>query len=86
MRTIKFTANKNKSVYARRFGKSKHYFFSPVYCNKRHESFNDKIDENYIWLFDLKDSHAQRIAQNYASKLARVGLDESEWLRRWSGN
>jgi hypothetical protein len=31
---------------------------------------------------DLKDLHAQRIVDEYASQLSRVGLDESEWLRR----
>lgn len=41
---------------------------------------NDEI--KYQWILDLKESHAQRIANNYAAILARVGLDESEWLRR----
>ncbi len=33
---------------------------------------------------DLNDAQAQRVANNYASQLSRVGLDESEWLRRWA--
>lgn len=41
---------------------------------------NDEI--KYQWILDLKESHAQRIANNYAANLSRVGLDESEWLRR----
>ncbi|QDW24751.1 hypothetical protein FFJ24_007950 [Pedobacter sp. KBS0701] len=42
--------------------------------------------EKYKWVSDLKDAHAQRIANNYAAQVSRVGLDESEWLRRWSNN
>lgn len=38
--------------------------------------------KKFKWLFDLKDLHAQRIAQTYSSNLSRVGLDESEALRR----
>jgi hypothetical protein len=45
-----------------------------------------KIDEKFIWILDLKEAHAQRIANLYAARLSRVGLDESEWLRRWAGN
>lgn len=36
----------------------------------------------FKWILDLKDSHAQRIANKFAAELSRVGLDESEWLRR----
>ncbi|MDP2384785.1 MAG: response regulator receiver domain [Bacteroidota bacterium] len=43
---------------------------------------NEKLD----WICDLKDAHAQRIANTYAYQLSRIGLDESEWLRRWAGN
>ncbi len=46
--------------------------------------FTSVYGEEFLWLSDLKDAHAQRIANNYAAKLARVGLDESEWLRRWA--
>lgn len=40
------------------------------------------IRDRYQWVFELKDFHAQRIANNFAAQLSRVGLDESEWLRR----
>jgi Response receiver domain len=36
----------------------------------------------YRWIAELKRDHAQRIANNFASNLSRVGLNESEWLRR----
>jgi hypothetical protein len=38
----------------------------------------------FKWLADMKFEHTQRIINNYAAQLARVGLDESEWQRRWS--
>ncbi len=36
----------------------------------------------FQWILDLKEAHAQKIANCFAANLARVGLDESEWLRR----
>jgi hypothetical protein len=36
----------------------------------------------YEWLGELRFEQAQRVAQTFATKLSRVGLDESEWLRR----
>ena len=36
----------------------------------------------FQWILDLKEAHGQRIVNNFAANLARVGLDESEWLRR----
>lgn len=35
---------------------------------------------------ELKENHIQRISNNIATKLSRIGLDESEWQRRWSGS
>lgn len=34
------------------------------------------------WVAQLKPSHAQRVADDYGANLTRVGLDESEWMRR----
>ena len=36
----------------------------------------------YSWLGQLKPDYAQRVAATFAAELARVGLTESEWLRR----
>jgi hypothetical protein len=36
----------------------------------------------FEWLCDLKSNHAQRIVNDFSAYLSRVGLDESEWLRR----
>lgn len=76
LRTIKFTGNKEGAVYARKFGKSDNFFFIQYYKERTK-------DENFKWILDLKDAHAQRISNSYAAKLSRIGLDESEWLRRW---
>lgn len=38
--------------------------------------------ETYEWLGEMKPMQAQRIAQNFASNIARIGLDEFEWQRR----
>ncbi len=46
--------------------------------------FKSNYDEQFKWLAELGDAHAQRVANNYAAQLSRVGLDESEWLRRWA--
>jgi hypothetical protein len=46
------------------------------------QKYNTAEDEQFEWVFDLKDLHAQRIIIEYTSQLARVGLDESEWHRR----
>ena len=37
----------------------------------------------YRWVGELRPEHAQRIANEFAANLSRVGLDESEWLRLW---
>ena len=37
----------------------------------------------YDWLGELKPQHALAISGKVAAKLGRVGLVESEWLRRW---
>ena len=36
----------------------------------------------FKWISELKNQHAQRIANDFAASISRVGLDESEWLRR----
>lgn len=46
--------------------------------------FSDIEGKRYQWIAELKRDHTQRIANNFASLLSRVGLDESEWLRRHS--
>lgn len=62
----------------------------PIICLNRyiprgHKKFDAGADEMFQWVFDLKDADAQKVANHFAAQLARVGLDESEWLRRSSG-
>jgi hypothetical protein len=38
--------------------------------------------KEFRWVAELKPDHAQRIANNFANHVCRVGLVESEWLRR----
>jgi hypothetical protein len=45
----------------------------------------DNTAHRYEWIADLHPEQAQKIANKYAAILARVGLDESEWLRRSRG-
>jgi len=50
--------------------------FSAFHLNSKKEDA-----ENYSWIGELKPMQAQRLVQNFASNIARVGLDESEWHR-----
>lgn len=36
---------------------------------------------NFQWLAEMKPMHAQRLVQQFAANLARVGLDDFEWHR-----
>jgi hypothetical protein len=50
------------------------------------EVYLDSTDgTRYLWVAELKFEQAQRIINKYATIQSRVGLDESEWLRRWAG-
>jgi hypothetical protein len=70
-RMIKFVPGSEKQVLARR-AKSGRFFKASGTTSR------------YRWVADLKPEHAQRVANDYAYKLSRVGLTESEWLRRWT--
>lgn len=45
--------------------------------------FSDIANKKYKWIGELRFEQAQRISNDFAANVARVGLDESEWLRRW---
>lgn len=72
IRTLKFKSNKDGVVEPKK--RKDKFIFEQVY--------NKRSDEKFEWILDLKDLHAQRIVTDYASTLSRVGLDESEWLRK----
>jgi ABC-type uncharacterized transport system auxiliary subunit len=40
-----------------------------------------KYAADYKWVGELKPMQAQRLVQNFAFNMARVGLDENEWHR-----
>jgi len=81
LRTIKFKIENDDSViYAQKV--ENEFVFTPCYSKmKINEGYNE---EDFLWVFDLKDLHSQRIINDYAREISRVGLDESEWLRRWA--
>ena len=85
IKTIRFKASKNQMVFGRRYGSKKKYFFIPVY-KKNHPSYNKNTDENFEWIMDIQEAHALRVVNRYISNLSRIGLDESEWLRRLSND
>ncbi len=75
LRTLKFTSTRDGVVEAKKVREK--FLFSQIY--------NKRSDEKFEWVLDLKDLHSQRIVTDYAATLSRVGLDESEWLRRSLG-
>lgn len=76
IRTIKFKGNEQDGVVKAVLQPDDSFLFT--------QKYTEDEDEQFSWELDLKDLHAQRIVDEYASQLSRVGLDESEWLRRWS--
>ena len=69
LKTIKFRANNDEQeIYAVKNDNGK-YLFTSIH------------QEQYEWVVDLKEMHAQSIVNNYCARLSRVGLNKSEWLR-----
>lgn len=48
--------------------------------------FKDVRKNKYRWMAELKDEHALAVAGEVASALGRPGPNDTEWLRRASGN
>ena len=70
VKTIKFEADKEKKCVCSKLVESTGSFeFTSIY------------NEKYEWVIELKELHAQRILNSYCANLARIGIDESEWLR-----
>lgn len=44
--------------------------------------FTDTDGAKYVWIARLEEGYAQRVAHHLGTELSRVGLSESEWLRR----
>lgn len=76
IRTIKFCSNNDLGIIKAVKNEEGKYIFN--------QKYTEATDEQFEWILDLKDLHAQRIVIDYTSSLSRVGLDESEWLRKAS--
>ena len=50
--------------------------------NDGHYSFEDVGGRRYLWVTEMKDEHAMKIAADVAAGLARPGPNYSEWLRQ----
>ncbi|GEM52684.1 hypothetical protein EB1_24740 [Empedobacter brevis NBRC 14943 = ATCC 43319] len=72
IRTIKFVCKDDKGIIKAEQDDKGAFIFKQKY-----------EDEHFEWILDLKDLHSQRIIIEYTSQLSRVGLDESEWHRRY---
>ena len=75
IRTIKFKCSNDLGIIQADKNKDGKFIFQQFYTNPE--------DEDFEWILDLKDLHSQRIIIDYTSQLSRVGLDESEWHRRF---
>ena len=69
LKTIKFKDPIEGCIKANKGDDGKKYYFKSIY------------GDEYEWIVELKELHAQRIIDAYCSKLSRIGLNESEWLR-----
>ena len=49
-----------------------------------HFQEDDNNKRAYKWMGELRGDHALRLSDEFSSTIGRVGLDESEWLRRWA--
>lgn len=74
IKTIKFQASEDKRCICSKLIKDEK-------TKKDRYVFTSIHNEEFEWILELKDLHAQRILNSYSAHLARVGLDESEWLR-----
>lgn len=46
--------------------------------------YTDTDGKKHQWIAELRFEHAQRISNRLATELSRVGVNESQWLRRWA--
>ena len=51
-----------------------------IFASDENDKDGNRIE--YVWAGDLVETHALRIVHEYLSKFGRVGVSESEWLRR----
>ncbi|QQK70524.1 response regulator receiver domain [Pectobacterium versatile] len=75
LRTVKF--NGSDTGYVQSKIQHGNRIFSPSH-------YSDEIPEEFEFIVELKDMYAQKIIEEYSGILSRVGLDEPEWVRRYS--
>lgn len=73
IQVIPFKPAKEDVIRAQRSGEDSTFVF---------EAPDGQSVRQFLWVGQLKEAQAQRIANQFAADLARVGLDEYEWLRR----
>ena len=44
--------------------------------------FIDKNNERFVWCCDIKETFALKFLNDYVYRMTRIGVDQSEWLRR----
>jgi len=88
---LKDEENHTKLRVASRVAALVQFTFAPeegkdvVYATRVADAFQFASTDNtlFFWKGQLKFPQAQRLTQQFSSLLSRVGLDESEWLRRF---
>ncbi|WP_306331966.1 response regulator receiver domain [Vibrio injensis] len=75
LRTVKFNGSESGSVLSE-LVEDKRIFY-PTHHSAQ-------IPEAFEFVVELKDMYAQKIIEEYSGSLSRVGLDEPEWVRRYS--
>ena len=71
-----------KCIYAHK--ESNAWVFKTTKIIKTINGIETTVEDTKLlrWIGDLRPSHAQKVANDYAREISRVGLTESEWLRR----
>lgn len=79
---VEFKSNRTKVISSEKVNEE--FIFKSVTEKKLINGAERETVRTFRWLGELKFAQAQRISNQYASNISRVGLDESEWLRRWA--
>ena len=76
IRTVKFYGSEEGFVKVVKDGTTGELFFEPL-----HYTNLEDVSEKFEFVFELKDLYAQRVVSDYSASLARVGIDEPDWVR-----
>lgn len=86
IRTVKFSGSEAGTVNAVKEEATNKSFFEPLHYSEVIPDSEVVLDleksrEKFEFVFELKDLYAQRVVAEYSASLARVGVDEPEWVR-----